>query len=168
MPNWAVGTLKIRGTKKNIKNFVLGALAPIPNSGAVVIAALIGEDPKEPEFKIVENDEACLEIESENGFHISGTRRNYIDESRIEIYFDKDDGEDEIAVFDFQAAWGPDTGRLAELAKEFGVDLRLYVFERGMQYNFDFEVSRTGEVIRSQEITFDDYKWECIMPHMGG
>lgn len=33
MPNWCVGTLRVRGKSKNLKNFVLKGLKPVDSFG---------------------------------------------------------------------------------------------------------------------------------------
>jgi hypothetical protein len=166
MPNWAEGTLKIRGTRENIRNFVLNGLKPLATV-AQVFASVKGEPiPETKGFEVKSDDEDNLWIESEDGFGIEGATRNFIDSNYIDIYWNS--GDEDIVTFDYKAAWGPDTEALLKLAKKYEIDIRIYVFENGMEYNAEFEVSRTGDVILNREIKFDDYKWQCPMPNMGG
>lgn len=47
------------------------------------------------------------------------------------------------------------------------MDIRLYGFERGMEFNQEV-IIENGEIVKDEEIKFDDYDWECVMPHLGG
>lgn len=47
------------------------------------------------------------------------------------------------------------------------LDLKIYAFERGMEFNLDIEVSK-GKVIKSEVVKFDNYMWDCIDPLSGG
>ncbi|HFK1714039.1 TPA: hypothetical protein ACGXP1_001628 [Bacillus cereus] len=157
MPNWCEGTFKVRGTKEDVRKFLLEALTPIPN----------GFFEQTPAEKVVEEDEYEIFIKSENAFHIKGTRRNFI-ESNIQHYFEDDEEKLEICVLEgYKAAWGIDAAPLAALSKEYNVDIKIYAFEKGMEFNQDVEIHK-GEIIKNVEIEFDNYMWECINPNMGG
>ncbi|KAF6564500.1 hypothetical protein G9G63_10170 [Paenibacillus sp. EKM202P] len=159
MPNWSVGTLKVRGEKENISKFLKEALTPIGHSISMIMGGIA------PTLK-VEEDEDSLNISAvgtSQGFHLKGTRRNFIDSDRITWYFD-----DSILLLEsFQAAWGLDVEGLSKLSKEYQIDMKIYAFESGMQFNEDFEVHK-GEIIKYQEVKFADYDWECIYPTLGG
>lgn len=53
------------------------------------------------------------------------------------------------------------------LVKKYGVDMRIHAFERGMQFNQIIEII-DGKITKNEEITFDDYYWDCICPTVGG
>ncbi|MEW4071696.1 hypothetical protein [Bacillus cereus] len=53
------------------------------------------------------------------------------------------------------------------MSKEYNVDIKIYIFGRGMEFNQDVEIYK-GEIIKNVEIEFDDYMWECINPNIGG
>jgi len=157
MPNWCEGTMKVRGTKEEVKKFLLEALNPLPDG-------LLGQIPVEKE---VEEDEWELMIRTKTGFHIKGTHRNFI-ENNICFEFAEEETNSEICVLEgFKAAWGIDPAPLAVLSKTYNVDIKIYAFERGMEFNQDVEIHK-GELIKNVEIEFDDYKWECINPNIGG
>jgi len=163
MPNWAEGTLKIRGTRENIKKFLTEALSPIFSAGDS-IRSLLGQEVEQPKSEIKE-DEWKFEMKSPNGFHIAGTRRAFI-ESGIDWWFD--DKHEEILVIDsFKQAWGVDPEPFAKLSKQYDIDFKIYVFERGMEFNQEVEI-HSGEIITNKEIQFKDYEWECIFPNLGG
>lgn len=162
MPNWAEGVLKIRGTRQDIRKFLVEGLSPLnPHTG---IAKLLGKEVEEPEVTI-EEDDWDFKMNSPHGFYINGTRRAFI-ESGIEWYFD--DRHTEILTIDsFKQAWGVDSREYVEISNKYNVDIKIYVFERGMEFNQDIEIIK-GEIVRDNEIKFDDYEWECLMPHLGG
>ncbi|MED1128818.1 hypothetical protein [Bacillus paralicheniformis] len=163
MPNWAEGVLKIRGTRNDIRNFLTKGLSPIP-SISPQIAMMTGKKVEEPKVEI-EEDEWDLTMKSPNGLYIEGTRRAFIEGT---IVWDFDDKHEEVLTIDsFKQAWGVEAEPLAKLSKEFNVDLKVYVFEKGMEFNQDIEIHK-GEIIKDNEIKFDDYEWECIYPNLGG
>lgn len=165
MPNWCVGTLKVRGEKEDIKRFLTDGLKPIVPVIASILAHMKGEETevKEPSVEI-EEDEYSITLtlpKEADGFHVKGTYRNFIESREIEWYYD------EILKLDYRGAWSIDTAALTEISKEYNLDFRIYAFERGMEFNVEFEVSK-GNVINNHEIKFDDYEWECICPELGG
>ncbi|MDF2854256.1 MAG: hypothetical protein K0Q87_107 [Neobacillus sp.] len=165
MPNWCEGNLKVRGSKENIRRFLLEAFTPIH---PMIIQAL-RPDLKAPDVNLIE-DEWSMRIEStgNDGFHVKGTRRNFIESSSIEWEIRDEDAETHVLVIeDYKAAWGIDANPLAELSKEYGIDLKIYAFERGMEFNQDIEIHK-GTIIKNDEIQFKDYQWECIQPNLGG
>lgn len=164
MPNWAEGSLKIRGTRQDIKNFLQGALKPCINHVASLKAFINKEAQPEPNPVNVEDDEYNFEMKSEGGFYIDGCRRAFV--GNIDWWYG-DKHTEVIVLDDFKQAWGVDAKPYAELSKKYNVDLRIYVFEKGMEFNQEIEIHK-GEVIKDLEISFDDYDWECVMPNLGG
>ncbi|MDY7044401.1 hypothetical protein RVS70_09305 [Virgibacillus sp. M23] len=163
MPNWAEGVLKIRGTRKDIRSFLTGALEPIPDVSQQ-IASFMGRKFEQPEVEIHE-DEWDFNMKSPNGLYIKGTRRAFIES---DIVWDFGDRHEEILIIDsFKQAWGVDTEPFAILSKQYGIDIKIYVFERGMEFNQDIEI-RKGKILKDNEIKFGDYEWECLMPNLGG
>ncbi|MEX3713376.1 hypothetical protein ABFV99_13310 [Cytobacillus horneckiae] len=158
MPNWCVGTMKVRGTKENIIRFMKEGLSPVGWLGGDLekeeIAEIYG-------FTIKAPKEA-------HGFHVKGTRRNFIEADTIDFEYWDEDNESYVLIIDeYKAAWGIESAPLAVLSKEFDLDFRIYAFERGMEFNQEIEVIK-GEVTKNNEIKFDDYEWECISPSIGG
>lgn len=72
-----------------------------------------------------------------------------------------------IVLEDFRAAWGIDANVLACISSEFNIDFKILGFESGMEFNQDVEIIK-GEIVKDENIKFNDYKWECIRPHIGG
>ena len=84
------------------------------------------------------------------------------------MYFDDEDDDVMIYCFaEMKAAWDIEAKPLAELSKEYNIDMKIYAYERGMEFNRDIEII-AGEIIRDNVIEFDDYLWECDCPTLGG
>jgi hypothetical protein len=162
MPNWCVGTLKVRGEKEDIKRFLLEGLQPIQSMSAIL--TLMGREVPEIKVSVSEDEyELIIKQDGKDGFHVKGTNRNFIDSNEITWNL-----EDEILMIeDYQAAWGIDTNGLTDLSAEYNLDFKIYAFEQGMEFNLDFEVHK-GTVIKNDEIKFSNYEWECIEPNRGG
>lgn len=162
MPNWCKGNLKIRGKKENILKFF--------EEGTSLLEGFW--EPKEikPEIKINMYDE--IEIKNINAdrdcLYIKDTRRHFIDPIENEIFIsDADEEESVICLENFRAAWRIDTEPLRKISEKFHIDIKIYGFEAGMQFNQDIEIVK-GKIIKDEVIEFDNYKWECINPNLGG
>lgn len=153
MPNWCEGTLKVRGKTKDLKKFVLEALHPVD---------LIGF--KKPSLKLNEYGDC----ESNETCYIENTRRGFVE--GLDIYFSEyEDEEVEVIALESKFAWDITASELQETCKKYNVDMKIYAFEKGMEFNRDIEIVN-GEIVKDKEIDFKgkDYNWECIMPNMGG
>lgn len=153
MPNWCEGTLKVRGIKENVTKFVLEGLQPV---------GFLGEDRGKltlNKWGDIESDETCW---------IENTRRGFVDKPCVYLP-DCEDGEIMIIALDARFAWGITATELQKTCIKYNVDMKIYAFERGMEFNQDIEIV-DGQIIKDEEISFEgkDYTWECICPNMGG
>ena len=151
MPNWCEGTLKVRGKVEDLKRFVLEGLCPV---------GFLGEEKellKFNEFDYIETETAC---------HIENTRRGFVKEGQY-IEFCNEDDETEVICLESKFAWGIDAEQLLQTCKKYNVDMKIYAFECGMEFNQDIEIVN-GKIVKNDEITFDDYRWECICSKLGG
>lgn len=164
MPNWAEGTLKIRGTRADIKSFLTGALEPGHS-----LSALLGEF-----FKGIEATPGKLEVKEDaweytmkcdEGIYIKGCKRASVG-TEIEWWFD-DKHEEILIIDDFKIAWGVDPAPFVKLSEQYNIDFKIHVFEQGMEFNQEIEIHK-GKLIKNNEIKFADYKWDCIFPNLGG
>ena len=115
MPNWAEGTLKLRGTTENIVSALKEML--LENQGATL----------EEEY-----DGTLLRFKTENDyFYINGTRRAYISGEDIEIWVDDDDYMI-IELEDFKQAWAASADNYTEISSRFDVDIKIFTFEKGL------------------------------------
>lgn len=156
MPNWCTGDLKIRGKKEDLVKFLKECLVSTGYFGISNEEVAIEEQKYMTTFSL-----------KNSKFHIKGTRRSFIDSECIEIWWDNNGEEEIIILEDYETAWALDTEALTKLSKEYNIDFKIFAFERGMEFNLDYEVVK-GEVVKNKEITFDNYRWECISPMIGG
>ncbi|HJF33284.1 MAG TPA: hypothetical protein K8V56_16095 [Sporosarcina psychrophila] len=154
MPNWAEGLIKIRGTRQDIRKFLTQGLKPTNYSYS------------SQQFEVeIEEDEFELTMKALHGFYIKNTRRSFID-GEINWWFD--DVELEVLTIEsFKQAWVVEASQFSEISKEFNLDIKIYAFESGMEFNQNIEIHK-GEIIKNEVIRFDDYKWECLYPDLGG
>lgn len=100
MPNWAEGTLKIRGKKENVIRFLKEGIIASPNfkmteDGPVTV----------PQKVEISEDDYSTTLYSENEFYINNTRRAFIDRKEIEVWHEECD-EALAEILDFKQAWG--------------------------------------------------------------
>jgi hypothetical protein len=155
MPNWSEGNLKVRGSKENIKKFLTEGIEPVSFFGVAGQQSEIEED----EYEFTVKSPA-------RGFYVKGTRRHFIESTICFEYWEEQD-EYVLIIENFKAAWGVYADQLAEISKEYNIDFKIYAFEKGMEFNQDIEIHK-GEIIKDDEIQFNDYYWECINPTLGG
>ncbi len=162
MPNWCKGILKIRGKKENILKFF--------EEGTSLLEGFWEPEEIKPEVKINMCDE--VEIQNintdRNCLYIKDTRRHFIDPIENEIFInDADEEESVICLENFKAAWRIDTDPLRKISEKFNIDIKIYGFEAGMEFNQDIEIKK-GKIIKDEKIEFENYAWECIDPNLGG
>ena len=80
---------------------------------------------------------------------------------------DCEDDETFTATLDAKFAWAADAEKLSALCKKYSIDMKLYAFEKGMEFNQDILIV-DGEILRDNVVRFEDYEWECICPALGG
>lgn len=160
MPNWCTGDLKVRGRYKDIREFLSKEMMILGGS-------IFNRTYEEPII-----DEKCgISIDvGKQGMWFRNAYRSYF-ENDIDIWIDEEEKESgnilTMNLGKLQTAWGTDTKALTVLSKQYNLDFKIYAYERGMEFNIDFEVHK-GEVIKNNEIKFDDYTWECTNPEIGG
>lgn len=135
----------------NVKKFVLEGLKPVD---------FFGNDL--PKLELSE----IGEVDSENVCWIEGTDRGFVENLCVDFSFAEDD-ETFTALLDTKFACGVDAEELLTLCKKYSVDMKLYAFEKGMEFNQDILIL-DGEIRRDNAIRFEDYEWECICPTVGG
>lgn len=158
MANFCQGILKIRGEKQDICNFIENNLTFYP-------------DPSNLTNKMYfrKGFESLYEVGYELSYdarytHLNNSNRHHIKESEIIVY-DRDDYW--LACVTLIACWDIDIDYLVEVSKQYNIDLKIYAFEKGMEFNRDIEIHK-GKTIKDNTIKFKDYMWECIDPTIGG
>lgn len=151
MPNWCVGTLRVRGKSKDLQNFVLKGLKPVDYLGN--------------EYTELELDE-FFNVSCNKTCWIEGTRRGFVNDLDVSFKDYEDDSIHAIAL-DVKFAWGISADDLLKICKNYNVDMKIHGFEQGMQFNQIIEII-DGKILKDEELHFEDYRWECICPNMGG
>lgn len=148
MPNWAEGSLKLRGRSENIAS----ALKQMLLNDTVML-----ED---------EWDGALLKFNNTAPhFYINGTRRAFIEQEQIEVWL-----EDEFCIvelYNFKQAWIAIPENYQEISSKFDVDIKIFTFECGMKFTQEIEISK-GEIIKNVCYEYDDYQWEVPFSNLGG
>ena len=151
MPNWSEGCLKVRGKAANVKKFVLEGLKPVDLFGNAL-----------PKLELSD----LGEVDTDKDCWIEGTTRGFVENLYADFSFVEDD-ETFTAVLDTKFAWAADAEELLALCKKYSVDMKLYAFEKGNEFNQDILIV-DGQILRDNRIAFEDYNWECICPTLGG
>lgn len=105
-------------------------------------------------------------VKSDKDCWIEGTTRGFVENLYEDFSFAEDD-EIFTALLGAKFAWAVNAEELLALCKKYSVDMKLYAFEKGMEFNQDILIV-DGEIRRDEEIKFEDYNWECICPELGG
>lgn len=148
MPNWAKGSLKLRGRSENIAS----ALKQMLLNDTVTL-----ED---------EWDGTLLKFNNTAPyFYINETRRAFIEQEQIEVWL-----EDEFCIVElnnFKQAWSAIPENYQEISSKFDVDIKIFTFECGMEFTQEIEISK-GEIIKDLCYEYDNYQWEVPFSNLGG
>lgn len=154
MPNWCEGTLRIRGTIENLRNFIEKGLEPVNAVGAK-------EDPLN-----VYSDDTSLFAEKDGTYYMKGSRRHFVEDSYFAANVENP-GDTAVMALNMKAAWMIDAHTLRDLCDEFHLDMRIQAFECGMEFSQIIEIAN-GEVVKNDTIKYEDWAWDCPCPKTGG
>ena len=156
MPNWIEGSLRLRGTADNLERFFREGFDSV---------SYFGETRPNP---VKENRyENELVVMSEDIAWIKNTRRAFVDNMCLDAELPEDPEEIKTVAIPVKQAWCFDADNWKEISTTFHIDLRLYGFEQGAEFEQEIEIIN-GEVTIDHEIEYDDYVWESKMPILGG
>ncbi len=155
MPNWCEGTLRARGSKENLTEFLKKSLVK-----------QIFEPPLFIKEEPVQIDDELEEIEIPQKTRIIGLGRCFIEADYIFPRKIKNSKLYVVAI-PCKTSWSFKAETLLDLATKYKIDIRVYGFELGMEFNQDIEII-DGKITKDNCIEFDDYDWDCIMPSLGG
>lgn len=148
MPNWAKGTLKLKGRKENIES----ALKEMLLNDSVTLEE--------------QRDGNVLVFNSElSYFYINGTRRAFVENDQIEVWLDDDFCV--IELDNFKQAWAAIPENYQEISKKHDVDIKIFTFEMGMEFTQEIEI-RKGKIIQDICNEYDDYQWDVPFSNLGG
>ena len=142
MPNWIEGTLKLRGTQDDLRRFLQTGI------DATTVDEFCSDN-----YKLLKDS------------WIRNTRRVFVSKS-CSVWFE-DEQESNIICIPVKQAWTFSDENWVNISREYNLDIRLFGFESGQQFCKEVEIIG-GDVTISREITYDDWKWECPMPELGG
>lgn len=148
MPNWAEGSLKLRGKKENIAS----ALKEMLLSETVTL-----EDKYDGTLLKFNNTAPY--------FHINETRRAFISQKQIEVWLEEEFCT--VELDNFKQAWSAIPENYQGISSKFDVDIKIFTFERGMEFTQEIEISK-GKIIKNVCYEYDDYQWEVPFSNLGG
>ena len=163
MPNWCEGYLKIRGKKKDLKNF-------IENEIRLVKLKSILSGPEYIDIKMIDDSMECsfkYNKSYSEFLHLKNSRRFFIESEEISIFSVYDD-TDCYLTLEVKQAWGIDVQELlVEHSKNYHVDFNIYASESGMEFEQYITVIN-GELVKNEEREYTDFQFEAINPELGG
>ena len=148
MPNWAKGSLKLRGKSENIAS----ALKEMLLSNTVTL---------EVEY----NGDLLIFNSKDPYFYINGTRRAFINQKQIEVWLEEEFCT--VELDNFEQAWSAIPEKYQEISSKFDVDIKIFTFECGMEFTQEIEISK-GKIIKIVCNEYDDYQWEVPFSNLGG
>lgn len=146
MPNWCEGTLKVRGTLENVRRFMEDGIDWTPSKLAVE------ED----------DGELCFSTSGTGERWIKGTKRHFIVVDDYMYFY-----EGHTLFLHLKAAWYINAEELRTVCQEYGVDMKIEAYEKGMEFGQLVEIIN-GEIRRNEDIEYNDYEWDCPCPTLGG
>lgn len=147
MPNWCEGNLRIRGTIKQLAEFMKNAVDA------------------DDVTKYIETDTEIDIYLKDGATWLRGSQRAFVMGEIVAKA--KSPAEKKAVALDYRSAWLVESDVLLNLAIKSGVDIRLNAYERGAEFNRNIEIIG-GKLVKDETIKFDDYVWECPCPLIGG
>lgn len=165
MPNWCEGYLKIRGKKKDLKNFIENEIKLLKLKSIIL-------EPEYVDIKMIDDLGECsfnYKKSFREYLHVKNTRRFFVESEEISFYYDEED-EDAICHITLwiKQAWAIDIQELlVEHSKKYHVDFNIYASESGMEFEQYITVIN-GELVKNEEREYTDFQFEAINPSLGG
>lgn len=175
MPNWAEGTIKVRGTKNQIIDYLKNVFEgsdfwgndmkfEFESYGNNIIFRGIDElvDPKAARL-------IFLRKHRFHAFYFKGANRAFTEsENNILVFGFFGDAEAiEIIEMPFKQAWSVEADDFVKLSKKYCVDLKIFVFESGMEFTQEIEIIK-GKITKDKTREYDDYQWDVPFSRLGG
>lgn len=174
MPNWVKGSLKFRGPYENILKFFEEGINIYRN--VIMDPDIQLPVPKEDWLDIHEYGEPGSRIcdvfinsakLSNDWAYIEETKRAFIFTEQIYIQIEERSDMSAICVTEVAQAWDFRAENWEDVAKTYGIDVRLYGYESGGQFGRDICIEH-GRLLKNEYIKYDDWEWECPFPWIGG
>ena len=189
MPNWAVGSLKLRGKRENIGRFMNERLVAVVRKPVPATKAVTDDEYTERPLKWDWLSDDEVEMEKADTVWIRDTHRNFIEFDDYEdvlvcvehwnkgvvhlpVYYpdEKKSPDDCMVVLPFRAAWGVDPEPYVNWSKEYVISVKIYTVEQGMGFyqGYSFKDGKLVETVDFHGETYMDFVWECPFPGLGG
>lgn len=167
MPNWVEGSIKFRGSVKEIKRFLR--------------TELIDAKYDTPLVEIFDGFGSSRLMVSEYATYFKGSRRAFtdrfhknrwgIDFEELDEAVDNQSNENVRTIFElpFEQAWTLNYDWIRDLSKKYEFDVKIFGYESGMQFYDIVEYSK-GEFIAEDYKSFkgNSYAWEVPFMGLGG
>lgn len=184
MPNWCAGNIRFRGKKEDIvkllENEVEYCTVGKGFDDVVTHPVVVGTD----NWELTIHPPKDVNLDKSGWYHIKGTRRAFLDEEsdclystcfyELETEFGKPaennviDGKPWLLIIDgFKQAWDICAEEFTEMSEKYNVDIRIFAWEQGMQFERDIEIQK-GEILIDITSKYDHWDWDCPMSWMGG
>lgn len=154
MPNWSEGVLKVRGNYENVLKFFEENVETVDFFG----------NRDESALAIEKFDDGMTMTLKKTGY-IKGTHRNFTESDYICI-FRKDDDTACVPIH-IKGAWSIDSEPFVKMSEDYAVDIKIESYERGMEFS-QYILIEKGQLIKDENIEYDDYDWDCVDPLKGG
>lgn len=170
MPNWCKGVLKVSGLMEDIAKFLLEGI----DYNRYQYVPGVGEDGKFTlEEVAIPREDITKEIDDQNvyitnteGLYIKNTRRMFIASDNIDCCVIQQ-GKVSLIFIDVEQAWNIEAENLATISSKYGIDLRIFATESGMEFCQEIEVLN-GKITIDREVPYNDFMWEAPDPRIGG
>ena len=171
MPNWCEGTLRLRGKRKDIVKFLKDNIRRVGHVSdkfdTVDWPADVNEEDDGQSITVCRGN-SNDDILTYDWFWIAGTHRNFIADNPI--YIDMYGTEDKtytVCIGGLHAAWGVEPEPYVAFSKKYGLDIKIFGSEQGMQFEQCIEIIN-GKLVKDEEYRYEDWDWEAVNPNMGG
>ena len=172
MPNWAEGNIRFRGKRENLITFMKNEICSVvtdANDYCKIEPVKYEEDPSGWTCRLIKKPE------SEYSLYFKDSRRQFIDGDNIaydvlELSFSEGPSvnKDQTIIVDhFKGAWGVDEEIFKQYAMKYKIDIRICVWECGLQWSQIVTFYKTGSV-DSDYRSYSDWLWDSPMPFTGG
>ena len=183
MPNWCCGTLRAKGPEENIKNFISKEFEVCVYGGSSESIKTVGYLGDLIDWKHIEDDPCVSVSMPDKGYlHLATPCRAFVewDDYAIDglgwnefVYisdYKKKTLKSEALAFvmiPIKQAWGFSPDDWLEVAGKYGIDLHLFGWECGMEFDDEIEII-DGKITKAQSISVGDWLWNSINPFLGG
>lgn len=179
MSNWIEGTFRVRGSLKNVKQFIdegLGTVSSKQPPIKIEYDSLLEKSPKVIYAEVISG------WDEDFGVYIKDSRRQFIcvnGDSNINIC--RVDYTEDMYLFAvrYKGAWQIDRETMQYICKKYHLDVKVNGYENGGQFEEIYELrylhldsSNTDDFFvvadTSKEYKGTNWEWDCLMPNLGG